>query len=305
MNTKQVVPDSEVNTLREIRDAEPEPEFTRLWTPPDTVGVELFKARLFRHTFGKHMHEAYTIGLNEGGQGAFLYRGETWRTSPGVLVLLNPGEVHTGQPVAKAGWIYRDIYLDFSLVEELLAQLAWPGQGLPYFPEAVVQDELLYRILSRLFQALNRAAPRLERDSLLLWAVSTLITRHADEHHPLRPGRQEPAAVALVRAYLEVHYSEEISIGELAGLAGLSPYYLIRSFQQQLGLPPHGYQRHLRLLKAKQALHTATPLAEVALAHGFYDQSHLNRHFKRAFGVTPGHYRQSNSIQDLPTALPL
>lgn len=48
-------------------------ESVRLWEP-GTKGVELFEARLFHHEFNKHFHEAYTIGLNEGGRGSFYHR---------------------------------------------------------------------------------------------------------------------------------------------------------------------------------------------------------------------------------------
>jgi AraC-like DNA-binding protein len=41
-------------------------------------------------------------------------------------------------------------------------------------------------------------------------------------------------------------------------------------------------------------------LAEIALRHGFFDQSHFHRNFKRAFGITPGQYRKGNSVQDIP-----
>ncbi|HEY9645506.1 MAG TPA: AraC family transcriptional regulator, partial [Chroococcidiopsis sp.] len=95
-----------------------------------------------------------------------------------------------------------------------------------------------------------------------------------------------------VRAYLEAHYAEPVSIDHLATLAGLSPYYLIRSFRQQVGLSPHSYQLQWQLRQAKRSLHSPAPLSDIAIATGFYDQSHLNRHFKRAFGITPGQYRQ-------------
>lgn len=272
-------------------------EFAKLWEP-GIFGIELFSARLFHHAFSKHMHEAYTIGINDGGQGCFTYQGEACSTCPGSFNLLNPGEVHTGQATSDAGWIYRNIYISVPLVEQILAQLEWQGRGLPYFLEPVAWDKSLQLSFHKLFQALNEPTPQLEQQSLMLGVLSQFFVRHTEPHYHLRPAKPETKAVTLIRAYLEAHYAQNVSINALAELVGLSPYYLIRSFRRQVGLPPHGYQRHWQLLQAKRALLTSKPLSEIAAEHGFYDQSHLNRHFKRTFGVTPGQYRESNSVQD-------
>ena len=89
-----------------------------------------------------------------------------------------------------------------------------------------------------------------------------------------------------------------MTLDELAQLVNLSPYYLIRSFRQQVGCPPHQYQQQWQLSRAKQALQTPDSISAIAIAHGFYDQSHLTRTFKQAFGVTPGQYQKVNSVQD-------
>jgi AraC-like DNA-binding protein len=70
----------------------------------------------------------------------------------------------------------------------------------------------------------------------------------------------------------------------------LSRFHLMRSFCKEFGLPPHAYASQVRLIAAKQLLATGQKPAEAAAAVGLYDQSHLNRLFKRAYGITPGVY---------------
>ncbi|MBD2103530.1 AraC family transcriptional regulator [Leptolyngbya sp. FACHB-261] len=273
---------------------EPTKEFVKLWVPADTCGIELFSARLLKHTYAKHMHESYTIGINDGGQGAYAYRGETHTVYPGSLNLLNPGEVHTGGAVTDAGWAYRNLYVDVLLLQKVIGQTEWRGKGLPYFPKTAVWDEGVRKLVQRLFTAFEHPTSKLERDSLLLCTLSKLISNHADEHCELRPVGKELTAVEKVRNYLEAHYAADVSIDELAQLANLSPYYLIRTFHHSVGIPPHAYQRQIRVLRAKQALRTSRQsISEVALTNGFFDQSHFNRLFKRTFGITPGQYRHS------------
>jgi len=245
------------------------------------------------------MHEAYTIGLNHQGIGGFTYRGSNHQAYPGSFNLIHPGEIHTGQ-VQGEGWGFRNLYIGVPKMQQLLAQLDWSGPGLPYFvaSAAAAIDPAGQALFGRLFWALSQPNSQLAQESLLLEFMAYLLARYADEHGSWQPAKPETRAVAEALAYLEAHYADAVSIETLAQRVGLSSYYLIRSFRQQVGLPPHSYQRHWQLMQAKRSLHTAQPLADIAIAHGFYDQSHLTRTFKNAFGVTPGQYRQGNFIQD-------
>lgn len=196
----------------------------------DLSGIELFSARLFRHAFAKHMHEEYTIGFNYAGQGCFAYRGETWRAIPGSFKLINPGEVHTGQAASVAGWAFCNLYISVPRVEQVLTQLEWTGQGLPYFSQPVVRDRSLQFAFHRLFQALSHPIPQLEQQTLLLEVLSQLFLRHTESRHSVRSPQLETKAIARIRAYLEAHYAEEVSIATLAKQVGLSPYYVDSQF---------------------------------------------------------------------------
>ncbi|MBD2234282.1 AraC family transcriptional regulator [Phormidium tenue] len=276
-----------------------ETEFARLWQP-NLSGIELFSAQLYRHAFAKHMHEAYTIGLNHGGLGGFFYRGGNHCAYPGSFNFIHPGEVHTGQVQGDQGWGFRNLYISVPKMQAVLAQLEWTSPGLPFFaiaPNTDV-DAVGQAIFSRLFIALSRPALPLEQDSLLLELIAYLIDRYGDRQRRWQSSQPTSQAIAQAQTYLKAHYAKSISVETLAQRVGLSPYYLIRSFRQQVGLPPHSYQRHWQLVQAKRSLHTAQSIVDIAIAHGFYDQSHLNRAFKQAFGVTPGQYRQGNFVQD-------
>ncbi|MBD0268601.1 MAG: helix-turn-helix transcriptional regulator, partial [Cyanobacteria bacterium Co-bin8] len=236
--------------------------------------------------------------LNEAGLGGFTYRGVAHSAYPHSFNLINPGEVHTGYVGSESGWTFRNLYISLPLLKRILVQLEWSSQGLPYFRQPAAWDQPLRAAFYQAFQALSAPASQLEQQTLLLEFLAQLLARQAQSGYCPLLVKSERGAIAKTRTYLEAHYTENLSIEALAQQAGLSPYYLIRSFHQQVGLPPHSYQRHWQLLQAKRDLQTPKPISEVALDHGFYDQSHLSRHFKRVFGVTPGQYRQGNSVQD-------
>lgn len=271
-------------------------ESAQLWNASKN-GIELFEARLLTHKFGKHFHEAYTIGLNETGKGQCLHQREMHYHYPGSFNCINPGEVHTGEVASERGWGFRNIYISSAVMGQVVEQLALPRNKLPHFSEIVVDDSSLQQPFYQLFNSLNSPVSQLEQESLLLQFLSRLFSRHTCiQNKPIGSGI-ETKAILTVLEYLKAHYTEDIPVSGLARLVNLNPHYLIRCFHKQIGLPPHRYKQHLQLLSAKRSLHSQKPLAEVAVDSGFYDQSHLNRAFKRTFGLSPGRYRKVNSVQ--------
>ena len=73
-------------------------------------------------------------------------------------------------------------------------------------------------------------------------------------------------------------------------MCGLSPFHLIRSFSDSVGMTPHSYLMQVRATRARDLLLAGIPISTSAFECGFSDQSHLTRTFKRIFGVTPGAY---------------
>lgn len=90
-------------------------------------------------------------------------------------------------------------------------------------------------------------------------------------------------------------FDERLEIAEIAGEVGVEPTALARAFRAHFQVPLGTYQRNLRLARAGELLaDTEVPLSRVALRAGFYDQSHLSRHFRRYTGQTPGEYRRNH-----------
>lgn len=106
-----------------------------------------------------------------------------------------------------------------------------------------------------------------------------------------RPEPSLPAhPVDVIRAYLEAHLADRVTLAELARETGLTDYAVLRGFRRATGIPPHRYLTQLRVRRAGELLRAGQSPVMVARAVGFADQSHLNRHFRRLVGVTPGAY---------------
>lgn len=124
-------------------------------------------------------------------------------------------------------------------------------------------------------------------------AESIVLAMFADG---VRDGRRAPAIpprwLLQVRSRLHDDFASRVTLDELARPAGVHPVHLASTFRQHFGQTVAGYVRQLRIEYACRALRESEePLAEIALAAGFADQSHFGRMFKRALRVTPAEYR--------------
>lgn len=266
-------------------------EQTKFWRDPSLGDVELLRATYVTHSFSRHTHDCYAIGVIDAGVEEFNYRGMTHRAGANHVVVVHPGEVHTGHAGVPSGWKYRMFYPEVSLLQRAAQELNPAITSLPYFPNAVIADPELAEQMRRLHMVLEDAGSRLERDSRFLWTFAQMIARHADCRSEMIAIRGTGClALQPTLDYLHAHYAESVSLEQLAGLANLKPLRFLRLFQREMGLPPHAYLLKVRVERAKQLLALGVPIAQVAFDTGFSDQSHLNRHFKRWIGITPGQY---------------
>jgi len=267
-------------------------EVARYWQHAAVRGVDLLRARFVTHRYGRHAHETYTFGLIEAGVEEFDYGGSLLRAGPGGVALLNPDMVHTGQAATPAGWSYRVLYPEVSVVTSIAAELGWQ-RGTPWFPQTVLYDPATAVLLRRAHQAAEHG-DQLASSSLLTAALTRLLRAHAAPQpaDTGEPASRAPAGVRAVRDLLPERLDDAPSLAELAALTGLSQFALLRAFRRETGMPPHAYLNHLRVRRARQLLDGGLAPAVVAAETGFADQAHLTRHFKRVVGVPPAAYQR-------------
>ena len=94
----------------------PPRERARLWRDTALGDLDLLSARYITHRFAPHFHEGYAIGVIVEGAETFSYRGRTEVAPAGHIVIVNPGEIHTGSAVAESGWTYRMLYPSCELI---------------------------------------------------------------------------------------------------------------------------------------------------------------------------------------------
>jgi AraC-like DNA-binding protein len=268
--------------------------FTKEWTKSlhnPKLDVELLHAYYVQHAYPRHSHDYYVISLIARGRQSFTHQGTKHRTSPGGLILINPGAVHTGEAADAQGFELRALYPSLSLMETATFELTG-RRTLPFFKEVQVDHPWVTNSISSLHKAILEGVGMLESESRMLWMMTQLVRSYADMSTTERHLGKETRAIRRIRQYIDEHFTENVTLNTLAQHVSLSPYYLLRAFRAEVGMPPYAYLESMRIRQTQRLIKAGRPLAEVAAEVGFSSQSHMTRQFKKIIGVTPGQYAQ-------------
>lgn len=265
-------------------------EEIKFWQSGELGHLECLRANYVTHSFARHTHDGFAVGVIERGIEVFNYRGKKHRAGRGQIILINPAEVHDGRGADNDGWAFSIFYVDPKIFQRVATEMTLREKPVPLFEEAVVDDEPVARKLLQLHRTLENSTSVLERESAILMTFAELISRHSQFSHSASEEGHEPKAISRAKTYLEENYMRSVSLSEVAAFAGLSRFHLIRVFKKNTGLSPYAYLEQIRINRAKDFLKAGMPIADTAFEVGFVDQSHLTKTFKRFAGFTPGQY---------------
>lgn len=275
--------------------------------PADLPGVSLAVVHTHPAAQPRHVHDSLILGVVTAGARrirtslgeAHVGTGEVFALPPGLAHACEPSKIHAcdnnNEPACA--------YFAFSIQPASLPPLA-----LAALPVRIANGALA-RTLASLAEAMLQECGSLERQSLLAEALERLAACGRSINKDIGEGTGKGAAQAKpqdatkgalmqtarrAKEILESGDRAQCTLPELAQACGVDMYALHRAFTRAVGLPPHAYQTHLRLRRAKALLRAGSSPTEAALEAGFCDQSHLNRHFARLVGLTPAQYARAH-----------
>ncbi|MFC5217908.1 helix-turn-helix domain-containing protein [Streptomyces coerulescens] len=258
------------------------------WRPSVPGVTEVFHAHFTEYAYPMHVHEAWTLLIVDDGAVRYDLDRHEHGTPLDTVSLLPPHVPHNGSPATPHGFRKRVLYLDSTRLGD---DLIGPAVDAPD-----LRDPVLRLRVGQVHAALAQPGDELEADSRL-----TLIGDRLRAH--LRPRsvtsvtdspRRDPVLARRLRELLDERVVRGIALDEAAALVQAHPAHLVRAFSTAYGIAPHQYLMSRRVDRARRLLLAGRSPAEVAVATGFYDQSHLSRHFRRMVGVPPGRYRGSS-----------
>jgi AraC-like DNA-binding protein len=222
------------------------------------------------------MKETYAIARVESGRSSYWSGGKVWNSDPGSLQIQQPGDVH------------RDVARDGPSTCQIVsfpARVVETVTGTVRVHPQLEAGDARGAAFRRLHDAVHAGADRLTLEVAVAEAIEAFAARGVGDAKcaHTRPVRR---AMELLRERL----ADPVTLDDLAAHASLDKFHLCRAFRAQVGLPPHAYLTRLRIMRAKELLANGVRPSEVAPQVGLYDQSQLNRHFRRLVGTTPGQY---------------
>ncbi|MFD2329130.1 AraC family transcriptional regulator [Cohnella sp. GCM10020058] len=247
------------------------------------------------HAFGPGVRDHYKIHFVHRGTGIVQTGGHTYRLSAGQAFLAYPDKIIFYQADETDPWTYSWVGFRGNRVADVLARTRLTPEA-PVFPMDM-------RLMPNLYELLREAEDRpVNRDlrltSLLLDVLTSLV-----EQMPVSfeggsglgaalPGRKQDAYVHRSLDFLHCHFSEPITVEQLASTLGLDRKYLSVIFKEATGLPPQQYLLHYRMERAGELLRKGQyTIGEVARSVGYQDALLFSKMFKKLKGVPPKQYR--------------
>ncbi|WP_037604471.1 helix-turn-helix transcriptional regulator [Streptacidiphilus rugosus] len=256
---------------------------------PEVPGIaEVFHAHFVQHRYPMHAHATWTLLIVDDGAVRYdLDRHE--RGAPSDRVSLLPPQVpHNGRAATALGFRKRVLYLE---PEALGADLIGAAVDTP-----TLDDPLLRRRVHRLHHALRFPGEELEAESRLALICGRLrghlLRRTGPEPTPPR----DRGVAHRLRELIDARVVEGVSLEQAAAELYAGPAHLVRAFTREFGMAPHQYLTSRRVDLARALLLDGLPAGSVSTEAGFYDQSHLTRHFRRIVGVSPGRFARRSPL---------
>jgi AraC-like DNA-binding protein len=256
------------------------------WRPAAPGISEVLHAHFTGHAYPMHTHEAWTLLLVDDGTVRYDLGHQEHAALGDVVTLLPPHVPHNGCDATSRGFRKRVVYLDADVLGE---GMVGPSVDRPTFP-----DPVLRRAIHGLHRALARPGDELAAEARLALVTDRLARLLAGRDQPAsdRTGRDGSAARGL-RDLLDAHVVAGLTLRRASAELDRAPSALVRAFGREFGTSPHQYLVGRRVDLARHLLLARMPVAQVAVAAGFYDQPHLTHTFVRVLGVSPARYARS------------
>lgn len=246
------------------------------------------------YTWGPGIRDHYLIHLVVSGKGTYTVEGKSHSLSSGDLFLAKPSQLITYAADQEEPWVYFWVGFNGACATRLIQQTPFSSSE-PTFHCDNVAD--LQQLLEKVYQS---RGPEPHNEAMMVGYLYLFLSRLMQEAQNQQPHPTNSSTQYVMNAvkYIQFHFSQDISIDDIADSVGVSRSHLYRVFMSNVGQSPIDYLTDYRISEACQLLRTSQlSISEIAVSVGFFDQFYFSRVFKKRKGVPPSRYLSSLEAQ--------
>lgn len=230
-----------------------------------------------------HLHHGYTISIVESGVLPLNFRELRLDLKPGDFLILGPEVPHSFNLSSQMGECsYRTVFVKEEFLSgDVRRAIEEEKSTVSCFSDPALWED--YLNIQRGVEAGSTADIHgiiKSSERLLSKMTGNILSRMV----------VKSSHILAVRQYLKDNFVSVPNIEELAEIAHISPFYLMRLFKEEVGLSPHAYINQLRVNRAKEMMAEGLTLLQITYELGFTDQSHFSKTFLKITGVNPARY---------------
>ncbi len=190
----------------------------------------------------------------------------------GDIRIINPYELHK---IDCSSWEHINLVVDMDFVKSTV------GKRVRF--QNIIQDGQLFRYLKTLFQDTNLT---IDKKSKIFLEKLSKRYQVGEIGSDLVEPKKDKFKKAIKYIYKNAN-QPEINLEKLVSKVGFSKYHFLREFKKEFGITPYHYIHNIKINNARGLIGGDTPLSQVALECGFFDQSHFIKIYKKFYGHTP------------------
>lgn len=253
-----------------------------------------------------HWHNEIEVNLMLQGQAEFTVNGDTRLLQPGDYILINSRDIHMGQyptqvPIGERFQELITIQWDY----EFLKRYAEQSSRLRFrVPGQEQQAENVRKYIQSIGRRFIEGGPCFEMEITAdMLRLGSILLKYFvvsdDQLSEVVPSALGVSEMQKAVAYIEQHFTQDITLESISEYMNLSPNYFSKRFRQMTGVTFRDYLRHQRLKSATgDLLSTEKNIAEIAFENGFPNVKAFIEGFRKMYQITPEKYRREKTAED-------
>lgn len=256
-----------------------------------------------RYQMPLHWHLEYELILIMEGSFELSLDGKSFMLEKGDCAWIGDGVIHGGEP---HGCVYECVVFDLGTLLHDTPVCA--GIAAEFLADENGNTEIFKKsskqalLADKIFEAMEKEQKGYEWETVgLMWQLMGSLIGLKQKPLTVSRNRNKILRLKNVLTYIKDNYENQISLNELAGVAGMAPRYFCRAFSAMTGKTPIEYLNYYRVEQAgEQLLLTEDTVTEIALNCGFNDMSYFSKTFAKHKGCSPSAYRKNQTFMFRP-----